>query len=612
MYVVTFYSFKGGAGRTMALVNVGAELARTGARVLLVDCDLEAPSLMSFNLAGTTRSTKGLAELALEYQDTGRIPPLEEHIFESETFRDPPGQLWIMPAGFRGPDYKRKLARLDWQELYEKRDGYLFIEELKARWQDYLQPDYVLIDSRTGHNEIMGICTRQLPDAVCAVFVPNRQNLGGLADVVGQIREQRVNSEGQPIQLHFAVSNVPQVDDEQGTLETMLLRYRRVLKVPQFDATLHHHPHLALLGHDIFVLKRQHSVLSEEYRQLTDAIRAPNLSDPRSALKYLRDLNASFRGAGGSIDPGNIEERLARIATEHVNNDEVSIWLARARRQLGATAEASVLLDQIIDRGNADAHAYLERASLRLREQDRQRLSEARCDLLSALDDLGGAPNYRDVTFALRTLVSLGPDNWQELAHKPAVQKLLPREQLELARGLDTTDAECELRYHILEDLPARASLSPEDLRRWRIEFSLSCIRLNHFVQAIETLRTGNPNGLEREDAFNLGMAVWGKDGSPASQWFARVLELERSAPRGMDANYLQCLAICTWACGQPLEAARHLAQARQMRFSRGGLEFSAWRYLRVGAREFQEDLAELERLFSGTAVRPRFLRREG
>src|SRR5205823_3031610 len=83
-----------------------------------------------------------LVELALEYQETGRIPPLEEHIVESETVRDPPGQLWIMPAGFRGPDYKRKLARLDWQELYEKRDGYLFIEELKARWQDYLQPDY--------------------------------------------------------------------------------------------------------------------------------------------------------------------------------------------------------------------------------------------------------------------------------------------------------------------------------------------------------------------------------------------------------------------------------------------------------------------------------------
>ena len=30
MYVTTFYSFKGGVGRTMALVNVAVELARQG------------------------------------------------------------------------------------------------------------------------------------------------------------------------------------------------------------------------------------------------------------------------------------------------------------------------------------------------------------------------------------------------------------------------------------------------------------------------------------------------------------------------------------------------------------------------------------------------------
>ena len=45
MYVVTFYSFKGGAGRTMALTNVGLQLAMEGRRVLLVDMDLEAPGL---------------------------------------------------------------------------------------------------------------------------------------------------------------------------------------------------------------------------------------------------------------------------------------------------------------------------------------------------------------------------------------------------------------------------------------------------------------------------------------------------------------------------------------------------------------------------------------
>ena len=43
VYISTFYSFKGGVGRTMALVNAAVELARRGRRVLAVDFDLEAP-----------------------------------------------------------------------------------------------------------------------------------------------------------------------------------------------------------------------------------------------------------------------------------------------------------------------------------------------------------------------------------------------------------------------------------------------------------------------------------------------------------------------------------------------------------------------------------------
>lgn len=43
--VVTFYSFKGGTGRTMAMANVAWILATNGKRVLVMDWDLEAPGL---------------------------------------------------------------------------------------------------------------------------------------------------------------------------------------------------------------------------------------------------------------------------------------------------------------------------------------------------------------------------------------------------------------------------------------------------------------------------------------------------------------------------------------------------------------------------------------
>src|SRR5262245_43489264 len=51
--IVTFYSYKGGTGRSMALANVGCLLAQRQAQskgkgVLVIDWDLEAPGLHRF------------------------------------------------------------------------------------------------------------------------------------------------------------------------------------------------------------------------------------------------------------------------------------------------------------------------------------------------------------------------------------------------------------------------------------------------------------------------------------------------------------------------------------------------------------------------------------
>ncbi len=53
--VYTFYSYKGGVGRSMALVNVAALLAKWGKRVLIVDWDLEAPGIEKYLAAWIRR-----------------------------------------------------------------------------------------------------------------------------------------------------------------------------------------------------------------------------------------------------------------------------------------------------------------------------------------------------------------------------------------------------------------------------------------------------------------------------------------------------------------------------------------------------------------------------
>jgi MinD-like ATPase involved in chromosome partitioning or flagellar assembly len=43
--IYTFYSYKGGVGRSMALVNIAELFYQNGLNVLMVDFDLEAPGL---------------------------------------------------------------------------------------------------------------------------------------------------------------------------------------------------------------------------------------------------------------------------------------------------------------------------------------------------------------------------------------------------------------------------------------------------------------------------------------------------------------------------------------------------------------------------------------
>ena len=69
--IVTFYSFKGGAGRTMALANVAWILASNGLKVLIVDWDLDSPSLHRyfhpFLTPAKVAATPGIIELITEY-----------------------------------------------------------------------------------------------------------------------------------------------------------------------------------------------------------------------------------------------------------------------------------------------------------------------------------------------------------------------------------------------------------------------------------------------------------------------------------------------------------------------------------------------------------------
>src|SRR5689334_17156018 len=69
--IVTFYSYKGGVGRSFVLANVAVILARWGHRVLCVDWDLEAPGLSQYLAADAAPASGGLLDF-LEQFASGR------------------------------------------------------------------------------------------------------------------------------------------------------------------------------------------------------------------------------------------------------------------------------------------------------------------------------------------------------------------------------------------------------------------------------------------------------------------------------------------------------------------------------------------------------------
>ncbi|NUR62183.1 MAG: tetratricopeptide repeat protein [Catenulispora sp.] len=202
--VVTFYSYKGGTGRTMALANVAWILAANGRRVLAVDWDLDSPGLHRFYHPflppSAVQSAGGVIDLIVDYawqvHQHRDDRPADWHRQAAEVARhaiavDWPfpgdGSLDFLPAGRQNRDYASAMAPRGWDDFYEEMAGGLFFqamrEEMKAEY------DYVLIDSRTGLSDIADICTLQLPDVLVDCFALSDQNIEGALAVARRVRD---------------------------------------------------------------------------------------------------------------------------------------------------------------------------------------------------------------------------------------------------------------------------------------------------------------------------------------------------------------------------------------------------------------------------------------
>lgn len=184
--VVTFYSYKGGVGRSFALANIAVLLARWGHRVLTVDWDLEAPGLHEyFAPLMAAPPTTGITELVDDFT-AGTAGRAADYVTKLDSGE--PGTVDLLAAGRREPGYAGRVQAIDWAALYA--DG--FADLLERHREEWISAyDFVLIDSRTGFADIASICTAHLPDRLVVVFTANEQSVQGAVDVVGRAAAAR-------------------------------------------------------------------------------------------------------------------------------------------------------------------------------------------------------------------------------------------------------------------------------------------------------------------------------------------------------------------------------------------------------------------------------------
>jgi MinD-like ATPase involved in chromosome partitioning or flagellar assembly len=221
-HVITFYSYKGGTGRTMALANAAVALARDRrASVLAIDWDLEAPGLHRFLDGREDAERPGVIELFEYARDLlmsdaplteraaaslWQAAPLRHAIAETGI----PG-LSIMRAGTMDATYSERVNGFDWEGLYHDAPTLFgaFADTLAARY------DYVLIDSRTGITDAGGICTMLLPDRLVLVFTPNRQSLDGVVDLARRATDYRRRSDDLRPLVVFPLASRVELSEEE-------------------------------------------------------------------------------------------------------------------------------------------------------------------------------------------------------------------------------------------------------------------------------------------------------------------------------------------------------------------------------------------------------------
>lgn len=355
---VTFYSFKGGVGRTLALLNVACILAGLGRRVLMIDFDLEAPGLTLFQdkqrKEGLSRQQPGLVDLVDDFLDDPLNSPLGKE--EPSTFFDTyvssldvpegvqkseqEGTLDLVPAGRLDDEYERRMYDLNFEEMFEEGVGRPLFERLKDLIEESERYDYILVDSRTGFSDEGSICTRFLGDYLMVLTGLNRQNVRGTARFLRRTdvaeRQETLALVASPVPMYYENLRAKRIQAAKKHI-----REQADLEDVRFVAQIPYHPVLAL-EEDPTVRSLDGTDLLESYEEITERLRTWAGDRPEERIERVLDL----------VRDGKQKEALGVFHDVRVEDPGVAVrFLRRSARLIvdDYPESTALLLEEGID-----------------------------------------------------------------------------------------------------------------------------------------------------------------------------------------------------------------------------------------------------------------------
>jgi cellulose biosynthesis protein BcsQ/energy-coupling factor transporter ATP-binding protein EcfA2 len=175
--VIAGYSFKGGMGRSTTLAYLSYFYYLLGKKIVVLDCDFEAPGIASIFFDKDKREQKaGILDYIIDL-NVNENPKLDNYFLQSEV-SDNSGNLFVFPSGidFDTKNYINKISKIDFNS-----NGYTdSFNKLLQKIDEFLKPDLIFVDLRAGINESNGLILKQISNTNLLFFNSEEQNEDGL------------------------------------------------------------------------------------------------------------------------------------------------------------------------------------------------------------------------------------------------------------------------------------------------------------------------------------------------------------------------------------------------------------------------------------------------